>query len=140
MLSILSLVPHTGSAEAKTKCSDKSAWRNFAQRITRHPDVQRYLQTREAGLCTHCKQPLHGKFQIHHIDYDHHCSFGVTKKIAAPTPKRPNRVRSIPDCQACSLQRKELFDECMSRLTVVHAGCNAKISLLQPNEPRDSGR
>jgi hypothetical protein len=130
----ISLVPRIASAEAKAKCRDKEAWRNFARRITHHPDVQEYLHTREAGLCTHCKQPLHGKTQIHHIDYDHYCSFGIMKTIATPTPKRPNRIRSIPDCKACSLQRRELFDKCMGRLTVVHAGCNAKISRMQPKK------
>jgi hypothetical protein len=131
MLAFNSLIPQSASAEAKAKYLDKNAWRNFAQRITHHPDVQEYLHTREAGLCSHCKQPLNESVQIHHIDYDHYCSFGTMKIIATPTRKRLARSRSVPDCKACSQQRRELFDRCMSKLTVVHASCNAEISMLR---------
>lgn len=128
------LVPRISSAEAKAKHKDIDAWRNFAQRITHHLGVSRYLQAREAGLCSFCKQQLHETVHIHHIDYDHSCSFGVTKTIRTPTAKRPNRVRPIPDCKACSVQRRDLFDGCMAKLTVVHAGCNARIFQLRPDE------
>jgi hypothetical protein len=121
--------PQNGYANMRKKYGSSDAWRNFARRITRNLFAKAHLFNREGGQCALCSRPLGEVFVIHHIDYDHTCSFNKTLRIDASTPKRPGKLRTVPDCEACKVECEARFRSCLSRVTVVHKGCNARLSL-----------
>jgi hypothetical protein len=115
----------------RKKHGSSDAWRNFARRITRNPFAKSHLFDREAGKCALCKRPVGGAFVIHHLDYDHICSFGKTQRVDASTSRRPDKLRTVPDCEACKFECETRFLSCASRLTIVHRVCNMRLSLAE---------
>lgn len=134
-----SLVPTIGSMEAKRKHEHEvDAWTMFARRAQRHPYVKTFVFERDGGVCRWCSGPIKPwhKSNIHHVDYDHCCTFPGRVEIPVPTEKRPGRRYKGPDCQQCHTSAPEAFSACMSRLVLVHAVCNAVIDAVSEDEAR----
>lgn len=127
------LVPKIGYSDAKEKHNGSEAWLNFARRVTRNPFVKAHLSLR-GNKCAHCSWPLNMASVVHHVDYDHACSYPGTVRFSHPTAKRPNRSDKVPDCGNCKLVQEGAFLSCMGRLVLVHKLCNLKISIPQTTD------
>ncbi|GAA4326093.1 hypothetical protein [Flaviaesturariibacter amylovorans] len=121
-----SLIPMLPSSEAK-KAYELLPWKLFARRITHNPYVKAYLNKRDGGICSYCQQPTGDSPLIHHISYDHCCTYGIEIGIPKATEKRPNRIRKTPDCESCHLDNSDRFETCMGKLRLVHSICNKLI-------------
>jgi hypothetical protein len=111
--------------EQKAKDQDLAEWKLFAARITRNPFVRDYLQQRQEHCCPWCGGSTRSGYHlaVHHLDYEHVCGF---PKTITPMGKR-RALKSVPDCQSCSIQASNLFSECMRRICLVHHGCHQEI-------------
>jgi hypothetical protein len=90
--------------------------------------VKRFLLSRDGNNCSWCEKTFGETQIVHHICYDHSCSFNKEVIVTRPTLKRPNRTASVPDCETCSLDNFERFNVCMSKLVLVHPICNKIVS------------
>jgi hypothetical protein len=117
--------PHTASLSYV-----KTAWRNFAQRITKNIFVKQFLKERDGDNCQWCFNSLKMDCIIHHTSYDHSCTFNKTIIIGRPTEKRPDRKAEVPDCELCKREDETRFLDCMKHLALVHSGCNWTISKI----------
>lgn len=134
------LIPRIASADAKRN-HPAEGWTLFARRIQKHPFVKAYLLRRDFNDgCGWCRTAFASpaNVQIHHVDYDHACTFLQVTEISTPTPKRPTRRYRGPDCQTCSNQHRDKFDACMSRLRLTHMMCNAHIEEVRSRQEREN--
>lgn len=123
------LIPSISQKQARERFSEQvEAWRNFAQRITKNPFVKEHLLRRDGNKCAWCNGTLGETVQVHHISYNHACTFQTTIWIDRPTEKRPARTALIPDCKSCKQQDEGRFQHCMNKLVLVHGICNKNIS------------
>jgi len=113
-----------------TKIYEENSWKNFASRITKNPFVKEYLLERDGCNCQWCNKELGLNFVIHHISYDHSCTFDKMIILKRPTEKRPNKESKVPDCKLCMEEDKNRFNECMTKLVLVHSPCNWVISKI----------
>ena len=127
------LLPKIGYSDAKAMHNGSEAWLNFARRITKNPFVKQHLALR-GNTCAYCSWPLNASYVVHHIDYDHTCSYPGTVRFLNATAKRPNRSDKAPDCETCKLVQEKAFLSCMVRLALVHKLCNMKISVPQSRD------
>ena|SRR5687767_603756 len=104
------------------------AWKNFAQRITKNPFVKEFLLSRDGNKCSWCTKRMINSLVVHHTSYEHHCSYNVVKRVNAATENRPFKTRVVPDCEGCKKNSLDRFLECMSKLALVHTGCNKAIA------------
>ena len=106
----------------------------YARRAQRHPYVREFIQERDGGICRWCGKRIYPgqKMNIHHMDYDHCCSYPGRVEIPTPTEKRQGRAFKGPDCQQCHASTPDAFNGCMSRLALVHSRCNAEINEVTP--------
>jgi hypothetical protein len=110
--------------EARTKHGDSERWKNYAERVQKHPFVREYLIQKYNGICQYCGLPIAGDFQIQHGTYDKECIFEEHIRVKYKTKRRPNGTRKVPDCENCTE-----FHECIDdALYPVHAYCNMLIS------------
>jgi hypothetical protein len=107
---------------------DIESWKNFAERITKNPFIKNLLIERDGSKCPWCQKVLYGHFVIHHITYEHSCTYSKVVRVASPTENRPNKTRLVPDCQNCEKENTEGFLGCMNKLVLVHNLCNKKIA------------
>lgn len=124
-----SITPTLTRAVAKEKyLNDIESWKNFAQRITKNPFTKIFLLDRDGKKCAWCKKALYEQSIIHHITYEHCCTFSKVIRIASPTENQPNKTRLVPDCQNCKKGNTDTFLACMNKLVLVHNICNKKIA------------
>jgi hypothetical protein len=107
--------------------SNLDAWRNFAQRITKNSFVKKFLLDRDGTKCSWCNRQMETS-TIHHVSYNHVCTYTAVITVRTPTEKRPHRTRVVPDCESCKKNNSEGFLSCMSKLTLVHSPCNKSIA------------
>ena len=121
------LIPKISYREAKALHSS-AKWRPFASKINKNPFIKQYLFNKD-NICPWCGKAIKyiDSSVVHHIDYNHECDFNAELKIPAPTEKRPERVIRVPDCERCSRERIGLFDQCISRICLIHKTCNFEI-------------
>lgn len=131
------LRPARPSGWAGRKHGFSDAWEAFAVEVTKNAFMRFYLYGRGRRRCALCLHPFGGDTVIHHVDYDHVCSFG--RRLMQPTPRedRPDIVVDVPDCEACFLESRERFFSCADRLRLVHSDCNR---LLRPQPLEQSER
>ncbi len=123
------IVPAFSRKVARTNIVvDIEKWRNFAQRITKNPFVKTFLLAQDENTCAWCDRLLKESKVIHHIDYNHYCSYDVVIRISAPTANNPCKTRVVPDCESCRADNNDRFMACMAKLVLVHVSCNKKIS------------
>lgn len=123
------IVPVLSQRQAKENITvDVEQWKNFAQRITKNPFVKSFLLKRDGNRCGWCKGQFLKQPVIHHINYDHHCSYNVLIQIPAPTLNNPFKTRFVPDCKNCKIGNNDRFMTCMNKLVLVHNFCNKRIS------------
>ncbi len=134
-MSVVNVNTYHEMAEKHVKSQE---WRNYAKRITANPAMKRFVFERDEGVCRFCGRPVHSNWVLHHMDYDHECKSADTVRVAHPTPKRPNRTAKVPDCAACRESGDGMFNECASRLVLVHNSCNATISEIKNGEGHDN--
>lgn len=99
--------------------SSVDSWKTYTERICKNSFIKMVLHNRQNGLCAVCQSKLNDKAVIHHIDYDHKCTFqdsGLDWKV----PK----TRVQPNCELCFQTHREWCDDCISRLFLVHNNCN----------------
>lgn len=94
--------------------SQEKGWTTFSEQVCKNSFMKEHLRVDQKNICPVCNKPLSRSFVIHHVDYDHTCSFHETGLES----------RGVPDCERCYSFRREWFDECVSRLRAVHNGCN----------------
>lgn len=124
-----SIIPNLPSREARVPfVQNLEQWRNFAQRITKSPFVKAFLLERDGHECSWCKRVLGENKVVHHISYEHVCTFDRTIQIDTPTFKRSSRQRNVPDCESCKKDNNDRFISCMNKLALVHGYCNKLIS------------
>jgi hypothetical protein len=122
------LIPRMSRHAAKLRyCDDRQRWLSFSVRAGRNPYMAGYLMERDQQCCRWCGNPLFTSVQIHHRDYVWICAFSAVLTFAHPTPARPNKPRTVPDCAACHGECAERFDACACRMACVHPLCNAAI-------------
>jgi len=110
------------------------AWMLFARRMQKNPYMQSFVTQRDSNKCQWCGKRCLKPGQLHHVDYEHVCSFGKTIGISRPTEKRPNATRIVPDCESCSKFNPEWFAGCAARVVLVHGICNAAIDAFTPSK------
>ena len=99
--------------------------KNFISRVQRNPFMRKSVLNRLKGLCWFCHKKIDDSdFVLHHLTYDYECQYITTIKISAPTLKYPNKLRKVPDCEACYKQNPRVFYACELRLVAVHDGCH----------------
>lgn len=124
------LVPIHSLKESAEVYRKSAAWKRFASQLPKHPFIRDRLGLRDGPVgCAWCGQSFKRieNAQVHHTDYNNFCSYPLTKTIPCPTPKRPNRVRSLPDCEGCYYDNRSGFDECVTRVVLIHGYCNLRI-------------
>jgi len=114
------------------------AWRNFAQRITKNPFVKEFLLQRDGHTCAWCNNELKENFQVHHICYQHSCSYGARIKLSYPTKNRLDKIRTVPDCENCKKENESRFMTCMNKLVLVHGLCNKEIAQTNPRSAKQT--
>jgi len=130
------LVPKIGASQAKTKFNANN-WFLFARRCQRNPFMREMIMQRDLQKpCEWCQRPIlmTQSWCIHHIDYEHECTYGVT--VIEQTTSRYGNARNYngPDCRACSFMHPEKFSACFARLKLVHFRCNQQIELKRLNK------
>lgn len=106
---------------------ERQSWLNFSSRITKNLFMLDFLVKRDGIKCSWCGNVMKAKPTIHHISYDHFCSYDKIVKVKRPTEKRPDRQSKVPDCQSCYKTDKQRFLLCAEKLALVHRMCNVKI-------------
>ena len=97
-------------------------WHLYAIKITKNDFVKKYLFIRNEGRCLWCGLNIVEKKVVHHIDYNHFCSFKGT--ILSNNKKST----LIPDCKNCAKLHYKKFIECTDKLLLVHPRCNMEIA------------
>lgn len=118
------------SIDMKEKHNNNEKWHLFARRITKNEFMKKYLRIKYDNICPWCGYPLNDNFVIHHIDYDHECFTGDIITIPHPTPKRPNKVNKVPNCESCKNNNKDKFKECIKKIVPIHKYCNYEIEKI----------
>jgi hypothetical protein len=130
------LVPELSSTQAK-KDFDHERWYLFARRCQRNPFMREMIMKRDLVLpCGWCGQPIvkHQSWNIHHIDYAHECTYGITTiEKTVSIYNNPRNYRG-PDCRSCFFMESEQFQSCFKRLRLVHRTCNQKIELARQSK------
>lgn len=101
------------------------SWKVYSETICKNDFVKSYLQKVQNNLCSVCKKEIDDSAVIHHVDYDHKCAFcnsGLEWRIP--------RKRVQPNCEQCFHDHREWFEQCVSRLKLVHSNCNYIIDHL----------
>ena len=109
---------------------DRESWLNYASRITKNEFVIKYLLDRDGKLCSWCHKNMINRPVIHHITYEHKCTFNKIIHFDRPTDKRPNRTSKTPDCETCKNDNFSRFKSCLDKLVLVHGFCNREISIV----------
>jgi len=123
------IVPFLSQKQAKESTGvDIESWRNFAQRITKNPFVKEFLLRRDGNKCGWCQNEIKQNRIVHHITYEHSCSYNIVIQIPSPTDKYPNKTRVVPDCKNCKEDNSNRFMSCMEKLVLVHGMCNKIMS------------
>jgi DNA-directed RNA polymerase subunit N (RpoN/RPB10) len=105
----------------KRKYENSIEWRRFARRAQRNPHMKRILHELQHGRCKLCCRLLDVKtMQIHHLDYDHTCSYPGEVVLTSQS----GRHRTVPDCASCHAALPDVFAECLRRLALTHQRCN----------------
>lgn len=112
-------------------------WERFAVEVCKNEFMRRFLFLRRRGICSCCCHPLAGDVVVHHVDYDHVCTFGGRKGISRSDYNVTGWVTG-PDCEACLVASRTRFLACANRLRAVHEECNRLIS--QPDAPKPEKR
>jgi len=87
-----SISPTLTRAVARQKyLNDIEYWKNFAERITKNPFIKIFLLERDGKMCAWCQKALYEQNIIHHITYDHSCTYSKAIRISSPTENRPNK-------------------------------------------------
>ena len=132
------IVPDLTSREARENFADNiEAWKNFAQRITKNSYVKYFLRERDGNCCSWCHGKLIKRPIVHHIDYNHCCSFNIVISVPTPTLNDPYKTRIVPDCKSCKEQNKDRFMICMEKLALVHNICNKRIADIVMEQFKD---
>lgn len=126
------LRPTGTTAEFKAKYANSLAWRLFAKWITRNAWIRRQIADRQGGKCAVCGLPLEairqGKADLHHCDYDWTCTGSAQKIRLRFSPTRREMIRErMPDCTACFASDPAKFEQCATRLAMVHITCHGII-------------
>jgi hypothetical protein len=130
------ITPTLTRAVAREKYrNDIESWKNFAQRITKNPFTKTYLFERDGEKCAWCQKPLYGQSIIHHVTYEHCCTYPKVIRVASPTENNPFKTRVVPDCKSCKENNSDRFMACMSKVVLVHNICNKKIAESYIAEP-----
>jgi hypothetical protein len=119
---------HTRATAKEKYLNEIESWKNFAQRITKNPFIKVYLFERDGEKCAWCQRALYDQPIIHHITYEHYCSYTTVIRVASPTENRPNKTRLVPDCENCKKENTNGFMSCVNKLVLVHSNCNKKIA------------
>jgi hypothetical protein len=116
------------STSRKKFSADIEAWKNFAQRISKNPHVKSFLLERDGNACAWCKGRFITSKVVHHLTYEHCCSYNRTITILSPTSVDSLKKRLVPDCKSCKVENNERFLSCMNKLVLVHSFCNRRIA------------
>ena len=112
------------SLEAKYQTSD--AWKQFATKICRSLAVKRALHERQAGACASCAvdivSPSLEGCTIHHLSYDHRCTFG-------------GNATRILDCGPCLSTAPRKAEICLSHLRLLHTACHDRRHNSEKRDP-----
>ena len=111
---------------------DRERWLKFARRIKKNPYVQTSLALRDEDECAWCGEKIADGGDVHHISYDHACSFAGTIVVRLQTVQRHARKREVPDCERCRASDQVRFDACLGKLVLVHKLCSIEIAKHQP--------
>jgi hypothetical protein len=124
-----SLVPKNTSYKAKQN-HDSVAWLRFGRKCQKNPHMRKTIRERDNNQCRWCLGLIkdHQEPVLHHVDYDHVCTFAGDVCTYSPTAKRPQRMFNGPDCRKCEIENVDGFNACVSRLALVHSYCNFEIS------------
>ena len=102
--------------DMKIKYEGSKNWFKFSRRIRYNKYVKQTLLERQDYKCAFSGQQLDTDNSfIFHVDYDCICTNSREIKIPAPTPKRPDKKRTLADCEHCDSPEK-----CFSKLLAVH--------------------
>lgn len=105
--------------------SSDESWKIFSERICKNEFVKMYLEGFQDKKCAICHKDLNKYSILHHTDYDHKCALynsGLNWRLPG--------TRVQPNCELCYNVNKDWFDECVSRLKIVHNSCNHTIEDL----------
>jgi hypothetical protein len=126
----LKIIPVRKAVDCE-KDYDRERWLKYARRIKKNPYVQASLALRDKDECAWCGGKITDGGDVHHISYDHACSFAGTIVVRLQTVQRHARKREVPDCERCRASDQVRFDACMNKLVLVHKLCNLEISKQQ---------
>ena len=110
------------------KYKQDTGWKKYKSKITKNIFVKRYLYAVDGSTCPFCHREFKSEPIIHHLDYDHTCTFEKIIELDTSTIKRPNKMTTVPDCESCHNDNNSIFLECMNKLMIVHSYCNKRIN------------
>lgn len=129
------IIPKNSYSDFK-KYPKSLPWLNFSSRITKNPFVKEYLLKRDGRYCKWCKKAFIKEPVIHHLDYNHECSFNQNITVSCLKKTGKKGTRNTPNCELCMLENINAFKSCMSRLVLVHDYCNYSISTIVKTNTR----
>ena len=86
--------------------------------------MKKSVLDRLKGKCWFCHKEIDGDFVLNHLIYNYTCNYADIIKVPNPTPKRPTKMRKVPDCEKCFSKSPQTFYTCELRLVPVHEGCH----------------
>ncbi len=101
---------------------DRESWERFNVLAPRHPHMREVVERRTRLLCDRClnRLPEEGG-KVVPTDHDHICKNDASVRMVLDESNEPI-TQTMPDCGQCHYENPELYEECVSRLTLVHPG------------------
>ncbi|ABM62153.1 hypothetical protein [Halorhodospira halophila] len=124
------------SSDRGRRQHDRESWERFNLLAPRHPHIVEEVERRTRELCDRCLMQIpEGNGEVVVTDHDHICKNDASVRIAL-NEGNETLTQHMPDCGQCHYETPELYEECLSRLTLVHSGrCPAN-----PDDPEEIER
>ena len=107
------------------KYSSNDGWEIYTNRICQNSFMKEHLKAVQNSICPVCNCRLEKNAVIHHVDYDHSCTF-----CNSGLEWRKPKMRVQPNCELCFNDHREWFDICASYLQLLHNHCHFYIDRL----------
>lgn len=119
----LKIINKNTAQDFSAKYKEQAGWYLFTEALCRNPFMKKYLLTRQNDCCAYCTRKIVNSVPyVHHVDYDHVCAYDYGIVLFEGAKKI-----ITTNCENCYRDKNSAFLECVSRIALVHKGCNVKI-------------
>ncbi len=110
------------SADHARRQHDRETWERFNLLSPRHPQIIDEIERRTRRVCDSCLNVIaEGDGKVVVTDHDHVCRNDASVRLALDEGSQAI-TQHMPDCGQCHYETPDLYESCVSRLTLVHPG------------------